>query len=60
MDEKNCTNSNGDHPTGKVYLVGGGPGEPDLLTLRGLDFLRKAEGVVSDLVDNKLLRDYAR
>jgi uroporphyrin-III C-methyltransferase len=33
---------------GKVYLVGAGPGAPDLITLRGADALRRAEIVFHD------------
>jgi len=42
--------------TGKVYLVGGGPGAPGLITQKGRDCLARAEVVVYDrLVDEQLL-----
>ncbi|MBU0908001.1 MAG: hypothetical protein KJ717_00440, partial [Proteobacteria bacterium] len=28
---------------GKAYLVGAGPGDPGLITVRGLEILKKAE-----------------
>ncbi|MCU0789008.1 MAG: uroporphyrinogen-III C-methyltransferase [Verrucomicrobia bacterium] len=42
---------------GIVYLVGAGPGDPGLITMRGADLLRKADVVIHDaLVNPELLR----
>lgn len=45
---------------GKVYIVGAGPGDPELMTVKGVKALKKADVILYDfLADRKLLR-YAK
>lgn len=54
MNNTNHSNSK----KGKVYLVGAGPGDPGLITLRGKFLLQRAEVVVYDYLANTKLLAY--
>jgi uroporphyrinogen III methyltransferase / synthase len=46
--------------TGKVYLIGAGPGDPKLITLRGKEYLERAEVVIYDYLAPKELLEVVR
>lgn len=45
---------------GKVYIIGAGPGDAGLITLRGIECLREADVVIYDYLVSKDLLKYAR
>jgi uroporphyrinogen III methyltransferase/synthase len=44
---------------GKVYMVGAGPGDPGLITVKGLEYLKKADVIIYDRLLDDLLLDSA-
>lgn len=45
---------------GKVYIIGAGPGSPDLITVRGREILSQADVVIYDYLIDKRILDEAR
>ncbi|MEM0241122.1 MAG: uroporphyrinogen-III C-methyltransferase [Candidatus Nezhaarchaeales archaeon] len=44
---------------GKVYIVGAGPGDPELITIKGLKALKKGDVIIYDRLVNPKLLKYA-
>lgn len=52
--------SKGEHKMGKVYLVGAGPGDPGLITVKGLRLIRSADVILYDRLVNEALLSEAK
>ncbi len=45
--------------TGKVYIVGGGPGDPELITLKAIKIIKEADVILYDRLAPRELLEYA-
>jgi uroporphyrinogen III methyltransferase / synthase len=62
MDKMTTTEQarTGDSKPGTVYLIGAGPGDPGLITVKGLELIRSADVVVYDYLAAEQLLQEAR
>ena len=49
-----------DKKQGKVYLIGAGPGDPGLLTIKGKEYLSQADVIVYDRLADPQILSYAK
>ena len=45
---------------GRAFIIGAGPGDPGLITIKGLRLLKIADVIVYDHLINQNLLDYAK
>ncbi len=45
---------------GKIYLIGAGPGDPGLITLKAMECIKSADAVVYDYLASPVLLQYAK
>jgi Uroporphyrinogen-III methylase len=45
---------------GKVYIIGAGPGDPGLITIRGMECLKRADVIVYDYLVGRDILGHAR
>jgi uroporphyrinogen III methyltransferase/synthase len=57
---RRATSDRPSHERGKVYFIGAGPGDPGLITLRGVECLRRADVVLYDYLVNARILEHAR